>query len=99
MDLELKDIFRNFLISAETNRDPDYFTIEGMRSQEFSIGIFIFMLMGVLVFLIIIFKFIISSKSEGGLKKGEKVLMIWIILGTISAVGFGAMQLLQGRLF
>ncbi len=99
MNLGPQEIFKNILISASSNSDPDYFTIEGMRSQEFSIGIFIFMLMGVLVFMLIILNFIFSAKNEGGLKKGEKVLMTWIILGTISAVGFGAMQLLQGRLF
>ena len=86
-------------VRAPGAADPDYFTIEGMRSQEYSIGIFIFMLIGVLVFAGIIFKFMRSAPAGEGLKTGEKVLFLWIILGTFVAVAFGALQLLQGRLF
>lgn len=79
--------------------DPDYWTIEGMRSQEFSIGIFIFMLIGVGVFLMIVYQMATNIKGNERLKTGEKVMLVCIILGVISAVTFGAMQLLQGRLF
>jgi heme/copper-type cytochrome/quinol oxidase subunit 3 len=77
----------------------DYLTIEGMRGQEYSVGIFIFMLAGVAVFVAIILKFVFAAAKEKGLKKGEKVLFVWILLGTIGAVIFGGIQLLQGRLF
>jgi len=77
----------------------DFLTIEGMRGQEYSVGIFIFMLAGVAVFVAIILKFVFAAAKEKGLKKGEKVLFVWILLGTIGAVIFGGIQLLQGRLF
>jgi thiol:disulfide interchange protein len=85
--------------ASEGQYDADYWTIEGMRSQEFSVGIFIFMMIGVLVFLGIIVHVVISKKTTERLKTGEKVLLLWIILGVIAAVSFGAMQLLHGRLF
>lgn len=84
--------------SAGTD-DSSYFTIEGMRGQEFSVGIFIFMLIGVLVFAAIILRFVWMARKESGLKTGEKIMFIWIIVGTIVAVIFGGLQLLQGRLF
>lgn len=77
----------------------DFLTIEGMRGQEYSVGIFFFMLAGVAVFVAIILKFVLSAAREKGLKKGEKVLFAWILFGTIAAVIFGGIQLLQGRLF
>lgn len=92
----------SYLASAtanESQQDVDYWTIEGMRSQEFSVGIFIFMIIGVAVFLGILVKVSISKKESERLKTGEKVLLVWIILGVLAAVSFGAMQLLQGRLF
>jgi len=78
---------------------PDYLTIEGMRGQEYSVGIFIFMLFGVAVFVAIIFKFMLRAKRDKNLKTGELVMFICIILGTVGAVVIGAMQLLQGQLF
>ncbi len=93
-------LFFPVLSLAQTeSRDPDYWTIEGMRSQEFSIGIFIFMLIGVGVFLMIVYQMATTLTGNERLKTGEKVMLVCIILGVISAVSFGAMQLLQGRLF
>jgi hypothetical protein len=84
---------------AQTTQPDDFLTIEGMKGQEYSIGIFFFMLAGVAVFVAIILKFVLGAAKEKGLKKGEKILFIWILLGTFAAVFFGAIQLLQGRLF
>jgi len=80
-------------------KDVDYMTIEGMKSQEYSVGIFIFMVFGVVVFLGIISQFMWMGKKNKTMKKGELVLFMWIILGTVGAAIFGGMQLLQGRLF
>ena len=85
--------------SAPNQQDVDYWTIEGMRSQQFSIGIFIFMLIGVAVFLGIVYQMTTVKKATEKLKTGEKVMIMCIILGVVAAVTFGAMQLLQGRLF
>jgi len=87
------------IVQADGSDDSSYFTIEGMRGEEYSVGIFIFMLIGVLVFAGVILRFVWMAKKESGLKTGEKVMFIWIILGTFVAVIFGGLQLLQGRLF
>ena len=85
--------------SAPNQEDVDYWTIEGMRSQQFSIGIFIFMLIGVAVFLGIVYQMTTIKKASEKLKTGEKVMIVCIILGVVAAVAFGATQLLAGRLF
>lgn|GEM_PF-1269188 len=73
-------------------------SIEGMRSQQFSIGVFIFMLIGVFVFGSIIYV-IAFGKGGAKLKTGEKAMVVAIILGTLVAVAMGAVQLLTGYLF
>ena len=97
--LSLLLFYASTALASDQVVDPDYWTIEGMRSQEFSVGIFIFMLIGVVVFLAIVFQMIVSRKATEHLKTGEKVMLVCIILGVISAVTFGATQLLHGRLF
>lgn len=84
---------------SDATGETSIFTIEGMRGQEYSVGIFIFMLIGVLVFAAVILRFVWMARKESGLKTGEKILFIWIIFGTFVAVIFGGLQLLQGRLF
>lgn len=84
--------------SVEQGDEPDYLSIEGMKGQEYSIGIFIFMLVGILVFIAVIIKFIHGAKQEGSLKRGERVMLIWIMVGTIAAAILGALQLLEGQL-
>ncbi len=82
-----------------TTQDVDLMTIEGMRGQEYSVGIFIFMLVGVFVFITIIVQFIRMAHKAKTMRKGELILFVWIIVGTLVAVVFGGLQLLQGRLF
>jgi len=72
--------------------------IEGMDSQQWSVGIFVFLIFCILVFMVIVLKFMTTDRVAT-LKRGEKFLFAWIILGVIAAVIIGAMQLLQGRLF
>ena len=93
------DVTQNVqVVEIDKPVDADYWTIEGMRAQEFSVGVFFFMLAGVAVFVGIIIRFMISDKKTP-MKTGEKVMFIWIILGVIGAVMFGASQLLHGYLF
>jgi hypothetical protein len=73
-------------------------SIEGLRSQKFSVGIFYFLIIGILVFSGIAGAFIFKDKTKK-MKKGEMILFGWIFLGVIVAVIFGAVQLLQGYLF
>jgi TRAP-type C4-dicarboxylate transport system permease small subunit len=79
--------------------DPGYNTgIEGMDSQEWSVGIFIFLTIAIIVFTVIVVKFMLADRTTA-LKRGEKYLFAWILLGVVAAIIFGTLQLLQGRLF
>lgn len=71
--------------------------IEGMDSQQWSVGIFVFLIFCILVFTGIVLKFMTADRVAK-LKRGEKILFVWILLGVVAAVIIGAMQLLQGRL-
>lgn len=83
-------------------------SIEGMKSQQFSVGIFYFLVVAIIVFTIFVFMFMLKGKGEdksetagkgSGLKSGEKLLFIWLLLGIVVAIGFGAAQMLHGYLF
>jgi len=73
-------------------------SIEGMKSQEFSVGIFYFLIASIVVFTIFVFMFMTMGKKEN-LKTGEKIMFVWILLGVVVAVVFGATQMLHGYLF
>lgn len=74
-------------------------SIEGMRSQQFSIGVFVFMLVGVAVFLGMIYFVAFGKTASKTLKPGEKVMVGAVIAGTLLAVIFGGLQLVGGDLF
>lgn len=74
-------------------------SIEGMRSQQFSVGVFVFMLIGVVVFSGIIYAVAFGKAAPKQMKTGEKVMFGAIIMGTVFAVIFGGLQLLSGQLF
>ncbi len=74
-------------------------SIEGMRSQQFSVGVFFFMMLGVLVFSGIIYAVAFGRHAPKSMKPGEKIMFGAIILGTILAAIFGGLQLLTGDLF
>ena len=91
------------MLACSTGRalaeDPSFNTgIEGMDSQQWSVGIFVFLIFCILVFTVIVLKFMTADRMAK-LKRGEKFLFAWILLGVIAAVIIGALQLLQGRLF
>jgi hypothetical protein len=73
-------------------------SIEGMRSQQFSVSIFYFLVTAIFIFLIFIFMFMLKAKAAK-LKTGEKWLFAWLILGVVVAIVFGATQMLHGYLF
>lgn len=84
----------------------DQWGVEGIYSQQFSVGIFFFLLMCIIFFTIIVIKFMSTgTKSAAGassgkrLKTGEKVMFFGIFLGIFAAVAMAALQLLQGYLF
>ena len=71
--------------------------IEGMDSQQWSVGIFVFLIFCILVFTVIVLKFMTTDRVAT-LKRGEKFLFAWILFGVVAAIIIGALQLLQGRL-
>ena len=73
-------------------------SIEGMKSQEFSVGIFYFLIASIVIFTVFVFMYMTKDKTAN-LKKGEKILFVWILLGIVVAVVFGAAQMLHGYLF
>jgi len=73
-------------------------SIEGMNSQQFSVGVFYFMMIGIVVFSVIIW-FFIKSKNAGRMRTGEKVMFGAIIAGVLVAVAFAATQMVFDYLF
>lgn len=73
-------------------------SIEGMNSQEFSVGMFYFLVAAIFVFVAFIFLFMFKDKASK-LKKGEKWLFAWLLIGVVVAITFGATQMLHGYLF
>ncbi len=72
--------------------------IESMRSHGYSVGIFVFLMISIAVFLFIIGAF--WKNGDGAkIKTGEKVLLGMIVLGVLVAIAFAAAQLLDGFLF
>lgn len=88
-----------FLMSIKEGAGPFGIdtSIEGLKSQEVSVGIFYFLIASIIVFTIFVFMFMLKGKTN--LKKGEKILFVWILLGVVVAVIFGASQMLHGYLF
>jgi len=71
--------------------------IEGPFSQQFSEWMFYFLVFSILIFIGISISYLVFSRKK--LKRGEIILFLWIGLGVIGAVVFGAMQMLHGYLF
>ena len=88
-----------FMLSVKEGSGPFGIdtSIEGLKSQEVSVGIFYFLIASIIVFTIFVFMYMLKSKTN--LKKGEKILFFWILLGVVVAVIFGAAQMLHGYLF
>ena len=72
-------------------------SIESMSSQSFSTGMFYFLIFAIVVFVVIAFMFMFRDKTQK-LKKGEKFLFIWILIGVVVAIVFGAAQMMHGFL-
>ncbi len=74
-------------------------SIEGMRSQQFSEGVFVFLLIGIVVFSGIVIALLIGANRSKKLRLGERLMFAAIIFGIVLAVIFGALQMLGGYLF
>ncbi|MGD8560772.1 MAG: hypothetical protein PVF34_02380 [Gammaproteobacteria bacterium] len=88
------------IATAESEQNPAFgidMSIEGMSTQGFSTGMFYFLIFAIVVFLVISFMFMFKGPAQK-LKKGEKILFIWILLGVVVAIIFGAAQMMHGFL-
>jgi uncharacterized membrane-anchored protein YitT (DUF2179 family) len=74
-------------------------SIEGMRSQQFSEAVFVFLLIGIIVFSVIVVMFWFSKNRPEEVRIGEKIMFAAIVMGIGVAVVFGAVQMLGGILF
>ena len=74
-------------------------SIEGMRSQRFGLGVFAFLLIGILVFSSIIYAVLPKKGAGEPMRTGEKVMFAAIIKGVVVAIIFGATQMVSGVLF
>ena len=90
--------FPRFLIADSQSPLGFDMSIDGMQTHGFSVGIFIFLIIGILVFTLIVFAFL-PKKTGARLKTGEKYLFAWILFGVVVSIIFGASQLLFGNLF
>lgn len=71
-------------------------SIEGLRSQKFSRGIFVFLIISLIIFSYILYLYL--PKGKGQLKRGEKIMFGAIICGMIFAIILGWIQLIEGYL-
>ena len=99
---ELTDqlIFRFLVEDSTSNAFGLNTSIESMDTHQFSVGIFYFLIVAIIVFVGI--SFLITFKDKGKsskLKTGEKLLFIWIMFGVVVAIVFGAAQMMHGYLF
>lgn len=90
--------FPRFLVEDVARPFGFDLSIDGMQTQGFSVGIFVFLIIGIVVFTLIVFAFLTKSKGAR-LKSGEKYLFAWILFGVVVSIAFGASQLLFGNLF
>jgi hypothetical protein len=74
-------------------------SIEGMRSQQFSEWIFVFLLVSIAIFTAIVIAFMYSKNRTSKMRTGERFMFTAIIAGIVVAIIFGAVQMLNGYLF
>jgi len=71
-------------------------SIESLRAREFSIYIFWFLILSLILFCYIIYLYLPKKLSH--LKTGEKIMFGALIMGVILAVIMGYVQLIEGFL-
>lgn len=92
------DLILPIRIAADSAYKLDL-SIEGMRSQQYSVGVFLFLLLGIFIFSSIVYSVVFGKYAPKTLRLGEKILFGAIIIGIIVAIIFAALQMLSGYLF
>ncbi len=90
-------LYQGGLIQVADKSNENVFGVEGLYSQEYSIGIFAFLVLSLVVFLGMIYLYWKKSKSR--LKVGEVVMFGAILCGVVFAFVFGYIQMVEGYLF
>lgn len=72
-------------------------SIEGMRSQKYSVAIFIFLIMALIMFSFMIYIYWPKEKLKN-VKLGEKIMFGSMIVAVIIALIIGYIQLIEGYL-
>ena len=94
------ELNRVFAVLVNTDSSPKLdLSIEGMRSQQFSVGVFFFMLLSIFVFSAIVYAVVFGKYAPKTMRLGEKIMFGAIIMGIVAATIFGAIQMLSGYLF
>lgn len=70
-----------------------------MRSQQFSEWIFVFLLVGIVVFSGIVIALMFNINRKENLRAGERWMLTAIVIGVIISILIGAVQMLGGYLF
>lgn len=71
--------------------------VEGLYSQSYGKGVFVFLVVSLLIFVGIMYLY--WQKSKTSLKRGEMVMFGAIMMGVVFAFVFGYIQMVQGYLF
>lgn len=88
------------LIKVQENVNTPFgldMTIEGLSKQRYSVFIFVFLIMQVILFSFMIY--IYMKKTKASLKTGEKVMFGALMMGVVIGVIIGWTQLIEGYLF
>ncbi len=72
-------------------------SIEGLSSQRYSVFIFAFLIMQLMLFSFMIYVYL--KKTKATIKTGEKVMFGAIMMGIVIGVIIGWTQLIEGYLF
>lgn len=97
----LFDLLRGYAVQASSS-DLVFgidMSIEGLKSQRYSVGIFGFLVVSLIFFSAIIYFYIPRRDSGHPLKTGEKIMFGAIMFGVVIAVVVGWLQLIDGYLF
>lgn len=85
--------------SSDTNNKIIDLSVESLRSQEFSVGMFFFLLFGIALFSSIVLGLLFGKAApKGKMRRGEKIMFIAIFLGIVFAIFLAALQMLYGYL-
>lgn len=96
-DIPGSALYQGYLLQVADRNGENVFGVEGLYSQEYSIGIFAFLVLSLLIFVGIMYLYWKKSKTK--LKPGEKVMFGAILMGVIFAFVFAYVQMVEGYLF